>query len=112
MPSSFYGTVKIDDGNVPAGTVVSARINGVEYATSIYQTYNGNTVYSLDIPGEDTDIAGIQGGNEGDTIVFFIGTLQATQTGTWHSGTNVSLNISYQSGQPANFTLFLPLVRR
>ncbi len=109
MPSSFYGTVKIDGGNVPAGTVVSARINGVEYATSTYQTYNGNTVYSLDIPGENSDVASIQGGKEGDTVVFFIGTLQASQTGAWHSGTNLELNIRLPIRTTGQFHLIFTL---
>lgn len=108
LPSSFYGIVKIDGVNVPAGTVVSARINGVQYATSAYQMYNGDTVYSLDIPGEDPDVAGIQGGVDGNSVVFFIGAIQATQTGVWHSGTNVSLNLNNNT----NFSLFLPFVRR
>jgi hypothetical protein len=108
MPSSFYGTVKLNGANVPAGTSVTARINGVTYVTSPYQVYNGDTVYSLDVPGEDSDTPGIQGGVDGDTVVFFIGSVQAAQTGAWHSGTNEPLNLS----DHPNFNLFLPLVRR
>ena len=105
LPSSFYGTARLNGTNVPAGTVVTAKINGVQYTAYTITMYNGNTVYSLDVPGEDPDVAGIQGGKEGDTAVFFIG---ATQTGTWHSGTNVVLNIS----DGTSFSLFLPFVRR
>ncbi len=94
LPSSFSGTVKIDGANVPNGTAVTARINGVTYATSNYLLYNGDTVYSLDVPGEDSEVAGTQGGVDGDTIVFFIGSIQATQTGTWHSASNVTLNLT------------------
>ncbi len=93
-PSSFHGTVKIDGANVAGGTVVSARINGVQYASTIVTTYLGDTVYALDVPGDDDDVPGIQGGVSGDTIVFFIGSIQATQTGTWHSGSSVTLNLT------------------
>ena len=33
IPSSFRGTVKADGANVALGTVVSARINGVQYTS-------------------------------------------------------------------------------
>jgi len=32
LPASFYGTMQMDGAGVPAGTLVSAWINGVEYA--------------------------------------------------------------------------------
>ena len=32
IPSSFYGTVKLNGSNVPGGTKVSAWIGGVKYA--------------------------------------------------------------------------------
>jgi hypothetical protein len=112
LPSSFYGAVKINGANVTAGTVISAKINGVQYASTIVQTYQGDTVYSLDVPGEDPDIAGIQGGVEGDIVVFFIGTIQAIQTGTWHQGTNTHLNLTGFTVEPIKFTEFLPLIFR
>jgi hypothetical protein len=108
LPSGFYGKVKFNGSNVPAGTVVSARVNGVQYASTIVLTYLGDTVYSLDVPGDDPETVGIiEGGVEGDTVVFFIGTTQTTQIGTWQSGTNVNLNLSGSTGQ---ITIFLPLV--
>jgi hypothetical protein len=95
LPSSFYGTVKVNGANVADGTVVSARINGIQYASTNTFTYSGTSVYSLDIPGDDLSTSGvIEGGVENDTIVFFIGSLQASPTGTWHGGTNISLNLS------------------
>jgi uncharacterized repeat protein (TIGR01451 family) len=93
-PSSFYGTVKWNGANVPAGTIVHAKINTVEYVSATVLTYNGDTVYSLDVPGEDPDVTGIQGGVPGDTVVFYIGSAPATQTASWQGGTNVNLNLT------------------
>ena len=107
QPSGFYGTVKIDGANVAAGTAVTARISGVTYATSEYLLYNGDTVYSVDVPGEDPDTAGTQGGVAGDTVVFFIGAVQASQTGTWASGTNLTLNLT-ASTPPGDFNKSSP----
>jgi hypothetical protein len=115
IPSSFWGTIKVDGASVPVGTVVSAMINGVIYATYTINPasiVDGETYYSLDVPGEDTDTAGIQGGVEGDTILFFIGSVQATQTGVWHSGTFVNLNLTGYTEGPSTTIIFLPLIQR
>jgi hypothetical protein len=94
LPSSFYGTVKVDGANVPGGTIVSAWIDGVKHAETTVSLYADDTVYGLNVPGDDPETPGIQGGVEGDTVVFYIGGLEADQTGTWHSGANVDLNLT------------------
>jgi hypothetical protein len=111
LPASFYGTVKSNGDNVPIGTQVSARINGVQYALSPYLGYNGETVYSLNVPGDDPGTPGIiEGGVPGDTIVFFVGGKQAAQTAIWQGGINVNLNLTVSL--PDYHFLFLPLAFR
>jgi hypothetical protein len=92
LPSSFWGTVKMNGANAPNGTVVSAWINGVRYAQATVSVYNGDTVYSLDVPGDDPQQSGIQGGVPGDTVVFQIETWVA-QTAPWQSGINAELDL-------------------
>jgi len=95
LPSSFYGTVKVNGGNVPDGTLVRALIGGQAYAQARTQTYQGDSVFNLDVPGDDSSSTGaIEGGREGDTIGFEVGGVIAGQTGIWHSGTNVRLNLT------------------
>ena len=94
IPSSFYGTVKVDGVNVADGIVVQALINGQVYAQSVTQTYQGNSVYALDVPGDDTDTPAVDGGHDGDIIQFKIGGNLASQTGIWKSGINISLNLT------------------
>lgn len=96
-PSHFYGQVKINNENVPDGTEVSAWIAGVMYATANTSTHEGHSVYALDVPGDDPSTLGVvEGGVEGDTIVFKISDLEleAEQTGTWISGADVNLDLS------------------
>ena len=69
-PSSFYGTVKINGSNVPAGTSISAWIKGIQYVSAATTRSNGKTDYRLDIPGDDPEKVGNQGGKEGDAIIF------------------------------------------
>jgi len=105
LPSSFYGTVKVDGANVPDGTTVSAWINGQVYAEGNTQTYEGESFYAMNVPGDDPTTPDIiEGGVEGDSVVFYIGDLEADQTGTWHSGTNQRLDLVAATGTPS--TLF------
>ena len=94
LPSSFYGEVKVNDAYVSDGTVIRALIGDQVFAEGYTLSYQGASVYTLDIPGDDLDTATLDGGHEGDVIKFEIGGVLADQTGTWHSGTNVSLDLS------------------
>jgi hypothetical protein len=100
LPSSFYGTVEVNGDNVPDGTIVRALIDDQVYAEGRTQTYQGDSVYSLDVPGDDTATAARDGGHEGDTIQFEVGEVLADQTGTWHSGANVELNLAASATGP------------
>jgi uncharacterized repeat protein (TIGR02543 family) len=99
FPASFYGTVKLDGANVPAGTQVYAFINNIQYGSSPYMLYNGDTVYSLNVPGDDISTPGvIEGGTTGDTVVFRVGSSRADQTVPWQAGTNTNLNLTATTG--------------
>jgi hypothetical protein len=100
IPSSFYGTVKVNGANVPDGTSVQALIDGTVYADVLTQTYQGDSVYALNVTGDDTDTTVKDGGREGDTVQFKIGGILASQTGVWHSGTNVVINLTASSTSP------------
>ncbi|MFH1926553.1 MAG: DNRLRE domain-containing protein, partial [Chloroflexota bacterium] len=95
LPSSFWGTVALDGGNVPDGTVISAWINGVQYAETATFTSSGQSVYTIDVPADDLHTVGvIEGGADGDAIVFKVGGSAADQTVTWQGETNSDLNLS------------------
>jgi hypothetical protein len=97
LPSSFYGTVKVNGENVAVGVSVTATINGVQYAYAATQLYQGDTVYTLDVPGDDLGTTIIEGGVSGDTVVFKVNGITALETGTWQSGTNIKLNLTIDS---------------
>ena len=97
LPSSFYGKVKVDGENVPDGTVVEAWINGKVYTEAKTQTYQGDSVYAMDVTGDDASTNDIEGGIEGDQIEFKVAGQTAGQTGEWHSGTNTNLDLSIDS---------------
>lgn len=109
MPASFFGTVKMAGSNVPSTTKVSAWINGVKYAETTVLTYNSDTVYAIDVPGDIAGTPEIEGGTTGDLIFFLIGDLAATQTGIWQAGTNTELDLSAIT-QGESFEIYLPLI--
>jgi hypothetical protein len=109
LPSSFYGTVKSNGANVPIGILVSARINGVQYASKAAFLDGLDTVYFFDVPGDDPSTPGIiEGGITGDTVEFYVGNTKADQTATWKSGANVNLNLTV--ALPDYWQIFLPLI--
>lgn len=108
LPASFYGTVTLDGANLPAGSEVSAWLNGVKYAESATSQAGGNTTYLLHVPGDDLTTQGVEGGRPGDSIVFQVNGYEAVQTADWESGEHVELDLvafSQPQTPVASFTL-------
>ena len=100
LPSSFWGTIKVDGENVPDGTVVRALIDGQVYAEEYTQTYEGESFYALNVRADDTDTPARDGGREGDVVQFEVGGVLVEQTGTWHGGTNVRVDLTGSAAGP------------
>lgn len=94
LPSRFYGTVKINGENAREGTIIRALINGLVVATTTAIMYQGESVYSIDVPGDDPTTPEIEGGKEGDMIRFMVAGFLIRETATWQSGTDIELNLS------------------
>ena len=99
-PCIIYGTVKENDKNVSNGIIVSAKMKGIEIASTEVIFYEGDSVYSMIIPGDSS--------MESDFIEFFIGNEQADQTGTWRSGKNTELYLTITNDK--EYKIFLPLI--
>jgi hypothetical protein len=100
LPSSLFGTVHLNGEKVPEGTSIRALIDGVVMGEGQTMIYQGESVYSLDIKGDDPDTKEIDGGVEGDIIHFNVGGVIAEETGVWQGGTNVELNLSVITSDP------------
>jgi len=97
LPSSFYGTVKYNMENLPEGTIIQALIDGEVIAEAQTMVYEGESVYVIDVPGDDSSTKEVEGGTEGSQIHFMVGDLEVNETSTWSSGTNVELNLTITS---------------
>jgi len=77
IPHAFYGTVKINIADAAVGTVVSAKINGVNagsYTIKVAGQY-GN------VDTRDYLAVSCDGANDGDTITFYVTNPNGTATG-------------------------------
>lgn len=111
LPSSFYGKVKVNGANVPVGTEVTAWIDGVRYAFTTTIMNEGESVYSFDVPGDDpSTLDVIEGGTQGQAIVFRIGNLVAHHSAIWQSGTYENHDLFAGEGVDRDYLVFLPLV--
>ncbi len=98
LPSSFYGTVTLNGEDLPEGTIIRALIDGEVYASTASQLYQGNSVYSLIVAGDDPATTAVEGGVAGDTIQFRVGGNLASQTAVWQSGVNQNLDLTASGG--------------
>jgi hypothetical protein len=107
LPSSFYGTIQVDGANVKPGTIIKALLENQVFAEGVTLMYEGTSVYMINVPGDDNYTQEIDGGREGEQIFFEVGGLVADQSGTWHSGTNVELNLTVTSQDQDSDTVVL-----
>ena len=108
LPSSFYGRVTLDGEDVSPGVEISARINGVKYADTTVLSYEGHSAYAINVPGDDNETPEVEGGVEGDIVVFYIADYRAAETAVWHSATNVEHDVSTLSSAPER--IYLPVI--
>ncbi len=96
LPSAFYGDAAINGRPVPAGSVITAEINGVQKG-SITTTTEGKYGGYYAADGKLV----VYDGRNGDEVLFYIQTPQMTnkivaaQKGTWLAGSNQKLDFTF-----------------
>ncbi len=111
MPSGYFGTIKIRGEPAPVGSKLSAWINDVQYEPQIKIEQPGKYSLLL-INGDDPETPEIEGGKQGDIVIFKIETpsgetVTAETNGIWEEGVNHRLNLTALSvPNTLNYTLF------
>jgi len=95
LPAEFRGSVTIDGNPAPAGTVITARIDGRDCGSLTLETagvYGGDATFDkrLLVCGRDDDA--------GKTIAFFVDGARAAGTAVYTPGTSVRLDLAVTSG--------------
>lgn len=97
LPESFYGTVSLNGNPAPAGTIISAMVNGAELgrittSTPGYYAWDGKTsgpdpfIPKLDVTGP--------GLNAGTAITFLVNGVQAAETASYSPGEAFRLDLT------------------
>jgi len=95
LPAEFRGSVTIDGSSAPAGTVITARIDGHDCGSLTLTTagvYGGDATFDkrLLVCGRDDDA--------GKTITFFVDGARAAGTAVYMPGTSSRLDLAVTSG--------------
>jgi len=79
---SYWGTVLYNGANVPDGTIISVWSEdwGTQWTQTTTLTYEGESVYNVEVSGDDTDTTGAkEGPSVGESVNFRIGDNVATE---------------------------------
>ena len=117
LPISPYGTVKVNNINVPNWVVISAQCGGQTFRQTTTMVSSGESwYYNLDIPGDDAETPGVKEGcTSNETVTFKIGDLTASQAAPWVPGGTSRINITATGAMPTPSrtpTTYLPLLLR
>jgi hypothetical protein len=111
FPFTVYGTVRARGAYVVAGTPVTALCDGVQYGSALAEIFDGQSVYSMNVNGDDPETQAVKEGCYPDEVVRFkIGDLDADQTANWLSEGFQELNLT--ALEPTLKPVYLPLVIR
>jgi len=107
MPHRFYGYVTVDGAPAPDGTLITAKIAGVTYAstTTVDGKYGYTTAFN--VPADDPDTPEKEGGQTGDTIEFYVAGKYATSY-TFEYGGITYLNLTITAPTPPTVTIINP----
>ena len=87
--SSFEGAVKVNGVFARTGTEIVAWLGHLPgqgpFATAVSFISGNESRYNIAIPGDDPATPNIEGGRDGDIIIFKISGEVADQTGIWRS---------------------------
>jgi hypothetical protein len=110
LPVTVYGRAQLNGADVAPGRLVVAWIDGMPAAQTVTTQSGGQSVYVLDIPGDESwDPETNPTPPVGAIITFTLAGIPAPQTTTWSAGdvqmVNLSINMS-----PSGARLYLPLL--
>ncbi|MCG8461343.1 MAG: cadherin-like domain-containing protein, partial [Holophagales bacterium] len=82
LPLRVYGELP----GIDAGAAISAHVGGVEYASTTSFVDTGNTVFIVDVPGDDPSTPELEGATDGAVVTFRIDGIDAEETAVWAAG--------------------------
>lgn len=93
-PCRFHGTVQLDGGPVPDGTLITAAVAGDTYAINTPSIYGTSTYAITIVPLPGVSYA------ENTPVHFRVGGYEAQEVGYWETGGNFALDLSAVTPPP------------
>lgn len=94
-PHSLYGTVNTNGNPIDVTQdKVQVQISEIVIAEGKLILNDPQIIYLIDIPGDDPQTSVKDGGQDGDTLVLWIGGLKAQPSTSWQGGVNERLDLT------------------
>jgi len=108
-PSRFVGSVTVNGTPATAGTSIEAHIGSTTCGVTSVFLASGQSRYTLDSPALDPG-ATPNCGTDGASVTFWVGGVQANETGAWHSYqlNTVNLTVSSAAATPTTTAVATP----
>lgn len=91
-PARFAGAVTVNGQPAAAGTSLEARVGTASCGSTTTFVQNGEARYVVDVAGADSAHAGC--GTDNAVVTFFVGGVQAAQSGPWLNYQLSQLNLT------------------
>ena len=99
-PHLVSGVVMVNGNYIPGDITISAWCGGVKYAEDSTKIVAGQSVYSMEVRGDDWLTTEIDGCSDGETVDFMISHLDANETLTWSPGYTSTHDLTATSESP------------
>lgn len=115
LPSNYYGTVRLNGANAPAGSYVLALVQGNEcQRDAVDQDAQYGSVYSLNVSADDPATPQVDGGSRQDVVTFVLelpggGQCPMPQTAGWEGGSSTAVHLAFVQPTAA---VVLPMIWR
>lgn len=106
-PSRFVGSVLVNGAAATAGTAIEARIAGATCGATTVFMASGQARYVLDSPALEP-ANNVNCGVDGSVVTFFVGGVQAAETGIWRNYQLNTVNLSVMPATTATPTATTP----
>jgi len=93
LPASIFGNVKTNNANVPVDLQVEALMGETVVASGLTRMHEGDSIYSLIIPGDDPDTSLVEGPVSGEEVHFRVDGVIVEQVFLWYSGASKRLDL-------------------
>lgn len=119
LPATYYGRITFEAQSIATGITVTAFISDTPIASAQVVSYEGQSVFVMDILADNQNTQQLEGGHKDQIVTFQVGCTKEEFMASWRPAQaqeiNVALTASPKCTQPLDPNsnhVYLPLVNR